>query len=426
MNNRGRHVGLVLMAWLCMCACTLCVAPRPARADEVPSFVRVKSGAAANLATSLTAKEKKAYQRAYKACLDYTNQPSTIEVDISDLKLTTSQSLRVGYMLHSNGELFWVSTYDDNNFTSKKIVLPCTYTDAQITRMRSQLNKAVNKALAKVKPGMNAMTKILVLHDYLIDRIDYGDHAKTAYDGLVRRKADCFGFTQTMDLVLRRAGFTTDVAYNFAGNHSWNLVKAGGKWYHIDLTWDNGYTHDIFWGNERCRLFLLQPDSRMKNDGYTSTGHGRWWSSHKCTTNTYKRQGEPDNNFAKEAAKSKLYSKGFVVDGLKYVLNGTKTAKLVSVTTGAKKTAASVTVPASVRYKGMAYRVTGIEARALKGTKAKTLYVSTKYLAKSRVKNCLAGSKVKNVRLQGAAMAKKKAYRSYFAKANSGKAVKLG
>ena len=256
MNNRGRHVGLVLMAWLCMCACTLCVAPRPARADEVPSFVRVKSGAAANLATSLTAKEKKAYQRAYKACLDYANQPSTIEVDVSDLKLTTSQSLRVGYMLHSNGELFWVSTYDDNNFTSKKIVLPCTYTDAQITRMRSQLNKAVNKALAKVKPGMNAMTKILVLHDYLIDRIDYGDHAKTAYDGLVRRKADCFGFTQTMDLVLRRAGFATDVAYNFAGNHSWNLVKAGGKWYHIDLMWDNGYTHDIFWGQRALQALL--------------------------------------------------------------------------------------------------------------------------------------------------------------------------
>ena len=74
----------------------------------------------------------------------------------------------------------------------------------------------------------------------------------------------------------------------------------------------------------------------------------------------------------------------------------------------------------------MAYRVTGIGAGAFKGTKAKTLYVATKYLAKSRVKDCLVGSKVKNVRLQGSAVAKKKAYRSYFGKANSGKAVRLG
>ena len=81
---------------------------------------------------------------------------------------------------------------------------------------------------------------------------------------------------------------------------------------------------------------------------------------------------------------------------------------------------AAATVPAKVKIDGSSYKVTGISAKAFKGTKVKTLTVKSTKLTKKSVKNCLKGSGVKTVKVP---KAKKAAYAKIFAKANSGKKV---
>ena len=394
-----------------------------AYADSYIPFVSGSVKKDVRIAKTVTAKEKKAYQRALEKCLDYENQPNPIVVDVSDLGLTDAQALHVGYLLHSNGELFWTNTYDDNSFKRDKFTIPCYFEDKDITAKRARLEIAVAKALKCITPKMDNAVKIHALHDYIIDRVDYGQSYKTAYNGLVEGKGDCYGFALSMDLLLRRAGFTVDMAYRNDGQHAWNLAKVDGKWYHVDTCWDNGYSYGgkgtPFWKNGKCHLYLLQSDGAMAEDS-----HAGWWAHNKCTTKTYYRQRlhEYKRSFDKRCYEYKIYTSGLKSKKIKYQVISPGKVKVMSVY-AAKAKSARLSIPQTVTYKGVAYKVVGINGQALSGTKVKTLEVSSAAFSAGNLKNSLLGSAVKQVKLKGNAVKKKAAYKRYFKSANSGKQV---
>lgn len=88
------------------------------------------------------------------------------------------------------------------------------------------------------------------------------------------------------------------------------------------------------------------------------------------------------------------------------------------------KNAKSVTVPAAININGHEYAVSGIGAKAFKGTKAKTVTIKTKLLTKASVKKCLKGSKVKTIKVKVGTKAENKKflkkYKKIFTKKNAG------
>lgn len=59
-----------------------------------------------------------------------------------------------------------------------------------------------------------------------------------------------------------------EVTYN--GNHAWNIVEIGGKWYHCDVCWDSvnyshGYSNTMYW-------FMVSDDFMAKEGG----AHAKW------------------------------------------------------------------------------------------------------------------------------------------------------
>ena len=95
----------------------------------------------------------------------------------------------------------------------------------------------------------------------------------------------------------------------------------------------------------------------------------------------------------------------------------------------AAKNKKSFTVPAAVKIKGKAFKVTGINAKTFKGTKVKTLTVRTGKLTKKSVKGSLKGSKIKTVKVK---VGKKKVnkqyvkkYKKIFTKKNAGRKVSV-
>ena len=308
----ARSVAVVLTAAL-MSMALACSLPDDAHAA-------VSAGSVAkNKVVSVSAKEKKAYKRAVAACMDYANRPNPIVVDMSDLKLTKKQAKNVWNMIHANGELFWINCYNDT-YTKKTFKLPCRYDDAAIDSMRVEFEEAIGNAFKRVGPKMGAAKKVHMLHDYLIDRVDYGKKSKTAYTALVNGKGDCFGFTLAMDVLLRRAGFKVDVAFNNKLDHSWNLVKVKGKWYHVDVTWDNGFTGQNYggrfnWSKKRCHLYLLQSDTSMNNStidpttGASIRSHTGWTCHHKCKSSKYDFTRDYNKGFYKHCKDYKKIKK---------------------------------------------------------------------------------------------------------------------
>jgi len=367
-----------------------------------------------------------AYARCLSVAMNYASNPTTTVVDISDLKLTQKEAEEVEELLWGNGELWWINVFGMKP-TTKNLTITCKYDDATITSMRAKFEAAVATAFKRVGPGMDGATKVHMLHDWIITQVKYHDAGtngayKNAYDGLVNRQADCFGFTLTTDVLMRRAGFGTDVVYTVesAGDHSWNLVKLGTYWYHVDTTWDRWYTYSSSYYSEKniCHAFLLQSDKTMGADD-----HKGWRAHNNCTSEKYSNCvfDSDSKSFVRHCADYKKIVRTFNKDGLKYTVTGVGKVSLTSVNKKLRKKAA-LSVPATVTYKNVKYTVNGIKANAFKTARAKTLYVQSKSLAKARVAGCLTGSKVKVVKvLKG----KLKAYKKIFAKANSGRKVSV-
>lgn len=77
-----------------------------------------------------------------------------------------------------------------------------------------------------------------------------------------------------------------------------------------------------------------------------------------------------------------------------------KVTSASTVSLRAAKKGKTATIPATITVNGRSYAVTGIDKKAFKKSKTKTLIVKSKALTKKSVKGCLKGSKVKVVKIK--------------------------
>ncbi len=102
-----------------------------------------------------------------------------------------------------------------------------------------------------VNADINLDLKALIAHDRLAlwneydhYMADYGDrHAytpcQTMYGALVEQKSVCEGYTMAYSYMLDKLGIPNYNCETKCGKHVWNIVKLYGKYYHVDVTWDD-------------------------------------------------------------------------------------------------------------------------------------------------------------------------------------------
>lgn len=125
------------------------------------------------------------------------------------------------------------------------------YNKKKIEAINNEVNRIYNELYDS---NLDTITNIKNIHDYLVNNIEY-DKAKseyvekktdvdseydstTAYGALLEHKAICSGYTDAMYLFLDRMGVRS--MRITSKSHIWNAVYLDGKWYHLDLTWDDG------------------------------------------------------------------------------------------------------------------------------------------------------------------------------------------
>lgn len=101
-------------------------------------------------------------------------------------------------------------------------------------------------AAACVRSGMTDVEKAASIYSWLADTIVHTEQCDTAYEALVDRRADCFGFAAAFRAIAREAGLECTVVrgkYN-SSEHAWNTVRIGdaesGSWYYVDASRRDG------------------------------------------------------------------------------------------------------------------------------------------------------------------------------------------
>lgn len=116
---------------------------------------------------------------------------------------------------------------------------------------------AAEKILGEIiRDGMTDLEKETAIYRWLVNNVDYDwrhqdimtETPRTSYQpygGLVERTAVCLGYASSFQLLCDLADVecitVVGAAFNSEEDHAWNMVRLGGQWYCVDMTWDANY-----------------------------------------------------------------------------------------------------------------------------------------------------------------------------------------
>ncbi len=103
-------------------------------------------------------------------------------------------------------------------------------------RQEQQITKKVRKTVKKIGSGTR-FKKVKKAHDYLIRHMQYDDRYYTPYDAFMKGRGMCMSYALAFQRILQE--MQIPCIYVKGKNHAWNMVKIGGRWYNVDVTWDD-------------------------------------------------------------------------------------------------------------------------------------------------------------------------------------------
>jgi hypothetical protein len=145
-----------------------------------------------------------------------------------------------------NLERWYITAYTRNGKNTGKYKYDFMYTHSSnvYRQMVQYVDNNVEKFLATIPEGTGAFTKVLKIHDYIVESCDYDMQDKycdTAYGALIGGKALCEGYTRAFNYICNEAGIYSVMSYSDPARgesygHAWNKVKIGKNWYIVDAT----------------------------------------------------------------------------------------------------------------------------------------------------------------------------------------------
>ncbi len=99
----------------------------------------------------------------------------------------------------------------------------------------------IERIVFMCEEDMSEYEKVLFFHDHLCKNYEYDLTLKSnnMYSFLMQGKGNCMAYTQTYIALLRMLDIEVGYAASNEMEHIWNVVQLDGRWYHVDLTWDD-------------------------------------------------------------------------------------------------------------------------------------------------------------------------------------------
>lgn len=256
------------------------------------------------------------YKAIEKAICNYDEKLTVAVVDFDEKVYNLDAFEKV---LNNNPQLGGICTSAEAN--SKRFTIPLQIEidfkyseDVKTLKNREKAVQAkVKEIVSKViKPGMKDYEKELALHDYLVNNAKYDirfykgsmpKESNTAYGILINKLGVCGGYSDAMKRLLNAVGIESKIIVgDVIGDansktkwegHAWNLVKIGGEYHHLDLTWDDPVNEDGS-NTSRHTYFNLSDAQISKNHKWDKNNYPKCNSTKFSFTNL--RLSEKDTN----------------------------------------------------------------------------------------------------------------------------------
>ena len=178
------------------------------------------------------------------------------KIDVYEFKCGEKEIFdAIDRVMKSNPQFYYVANrfyYSmDLNGVVEEITPTYVYSSEEVKNIKKYCDREIEKILFYTHENMSDLQKLVTLHEYMCEKFEYDKSFEscTMYDLLRTGRGTCQAFTLTFMELMSRLGIESSYAYSNEIMHIWNLVKLDGKWYHVDLTWDNldaGISHKNF------------------------------------------------------------------------------------------------------------------------------------------------------------------------------------
>lgn len=164
----------------------------------------------------------------------------------------TKDEFKVAFVsyLRDHPEHFWLgntySYYFNHTDGTVRSLLPIyIMSGTELEAAKAAFDSAVGELLTGISSSMSEYDREKLLHDRLAAKISYIEtgNAHNAYGAIVEGEAVCEGYAEAYQYLLQLAGLQSFVVTGESAStsvaHAWNIVRVNGKYYHVDLTWDD-------------------------------------------------------------------------------------------------------------------------------------------------------------------------------------------
>lgn len=172
-------------------------------------------------------------------------------------------------------EMFYSATYKYRYYEhadSIELIPEYLFEKKKIQTHQAALKARVEK-LARPAKDLKEWDKLLYIHDFVCENVTYDKlrkpYAHEIIGPLGQGVGVCEGIAKSVKILCDALGIWCVIAISEANpeknvkyRHAWNIVKVGGKYYHLDATFDRGLCHD---GEIRYDYFCL-PDKQIFRD----------------------------------------------------------------------------------------------------------------------------------------------------------------
>lgn len=222
------------------------------------------------------------------------------KINIRSYKLTADEASDLyTQIILENPDIFYIAPnqmYYESDINGNVVSInpQYLYSKNEIPSKILEFEAAAEKLITDVQSGWNQEAKALIVHDnvalnceYAVEEIYKGEDANpeiyTAYGCIVNHEAVCQGYALAYNYLLNKMGMEASVVVSLSMQHAWSLVKIDGRYYHVDVTWDDP-TYDKL--GQVYHTYFLQSDTAFMSDS-SSRVHYDWKAEYTASDTTY-------------------------------------------------------------------------------------------------------------------------------------------
>ena len=236
------------------------------------------------------------------------------EIAVSEYKIASSDISDLYYDLYYSNPYLFVAKFTSYSLNSStnivtKLYFTYDYVPSAIEGFYDKFDAEVKKIMSGIKSNMTDVQKALYVHDYMVTNYSYDynaylnymrgnklavpDEHYTAMGVMVNKTGVCQGYALAYSYLMNKLGIECEMVTSSSMQHAWDIINIGGKYYHVDVSWDDP-TYDTS-GGASHKYFLLS-DSAIGGTASGRTKHYGYKTTKKASSTKY------DNYFWKDVS----------------------------------------------------------------------------------------------------------------------------